>query len=59
MPALLEHPPLFGLGIGYVDAHLVAATVLTLDARLWARGKRLGAAAVQLGIKQPGDAQMP
>ncbi len=57
--ALIEHQQLFGLGIGYVDAHLMAAIMLTPGARLWTRDKRLGAAAVQLGINQPGDAQMP
>jgi predicted nucleic acid-binding protein len=32
---------LFGLGIGYVDAHLLAAVRLTPDALLWTRDKRL------------------
>ena len=41
---------LFGLGIGYVDAHLLAATLLTTDASLWTRDKRLAAAAADLGI---------
>ena len=30
-----------GTGIGYVDVHLLAATRLTADARLWTRDKRL------------------
>jgi predicted nucleic acid-binding protein len=47
---LVETHRLFGLGIGYVDAHLLAATLLTADARLWTRDKRLAAAAVDLGI---------
>jgi predicted nucleic acid-binding protein len=41
---------LSGLGIGYVDAHLLAATQLTPDARLWTRDKRLDRAAERLGI---------
>ena len=41
---------LFGLGIGYVDAHLLAATKLTTAARLWTRDKRLAAVAVQHGL---------
>ena len=41
---------LFGLGIGYVDAHLLAATVLTTDARLWTRDKRLAVVAVEHGL---------
>ena len=40
---------LFGLGIGYVDAHLLAATALSSDASLWTRDKRLRAAAAALG----------
>ncbi|QIE26197.1 Ribonuclease VapC32 (plasmid) [Caballeronia sp. SBC1] len=40
---------LSGLGIGYVDASLLASTRLTPDARLWTRDKRLHAAADRLG----------
>jgi predicted nucleic acid-binding protein len=47
---LVETRRLFGLGIGYVDAHLLAATLLTTDASLWTRDKRLAAAAANLGI---------
>jgi predicted nucleic acid-binding protein len=36
-------------GIGYVDAHLLAATALTESARLWTRDKRLSALAAELG----------
>ena len=41
---------LFGLGIGYVDAHLLAATRLTTDARLWTADKRLQNAAERLNL---------
>jgi hypothetical protein len=41
---------LTGLGIGYVDAHLLAATRLTAGASLWTRDKRLLAAAGRLGL---------
>jgi predicted nucleic acid-binding protein len=47
---LIETQRLFGLGIGYVDAHLLAATLLTTDASLWTRDKRLAAASTDLGI---------
>ncbi len=47
---LVENRCLFGLGIGYVDAHLLAATLLTADSNLWTRDKRLAAAATQIGI---------
>lgn len=40
---------LFGMGIGYVDAHLLASTRLN-GVMLWTRDKRLRAAAVALKI---------
>jgi predicted nucleic acid-binding protein len=45
----IERHRLHGKGIGYVDAHLLVATALTGDAKLWTRDKRLHAAAVELG----------
>ena len=47
--AMVEHHRLFGFGIGYVDAHLLAATLLTAGTGLWTRDKRLASVAVQLG----------
>lgn len=47
---LIERQHLFGLGIVYVDTHLLAATLLTTDAGLWTRDKRLAGAAADLGI---------
>jgi predicted nucleic acid-binding protein len=41
---------LFGLGIGYVDAHLLAAVGLTAGAALWTRDRRLRGAAARLGF---------
>jgi hypothetical protein len=41
---------LFALGIGYVDAHLLAAVRLTAGAALWTRDKRLKGAADRLGL---------
>ncbi len=41
---------LHGIGIGYVDAHLLAATRLTPGTRLWTLDKRLHAAASQLEL---------
>ena len=46
----IEHHELHGLGIGYVDAQLLAATQLTPDAGLWTNDKRLAAAAARLGL---------
>jgi predicted nucleic acid-binding protein len=41
---------LFGLGIGYIDAHLLASTRLTPDTTLWTRDKRLLAVATRLSL---------
>lgn len=46
----IERQRLFELGIGYVDAHLLAATRLTAGATLWTRDKRLRLAADGLGL---------
>lgn len=53
--ALIENRQLYGIGIGFVDAQLLASTLLTTDAGLWARDKRLQSAAAKLGIgTEPG-----
>lgn len=41
---------LFGLGIGYVDAHLLASVRLTPGTSIWTRDKRLLAAAARLSL---------
>jgi predicted nucleic acid-binding protein len=46
----IDRQALFGLGIGYVDAHLLAAVRLTAGAKLWTCDSRLQAAATQLGL---------
>ncbi|MGH9022630.1 MAG: type II toxin-antitoxin system VapC family toxin [Acidimicrobiia bacterium] len=46
----IERHELHGLGIGYVDAQLLAATQLTPDARLWTHDQRLTAAALRLDL---------
>jgi len=46
---LIDQHELFGLGIGYVDAQLLASTMLTADAALWTRDRRLRATAERLG----------
>ncbi len=51
---LVENEHLRGRGIGYVDAHLLAATLLTAGGRLWTRDKRLAGAATQLGLRHVG-----
>jgi predicted nucleic acid-binding protein len=47
---LIDEQALFGLGIGYVDAHLLAAVRLTQDASLWTRDKQLITAGQRLGV---------
>ena len=45
----VESNALYGRGIGYVDVHLLAATMLTPETTLWTRDKRLHEAAETLG----------
>ncbi len=47
---LVERHRLFGRGIGYVDAHLIASCLLRPALRLWTRDRRLGDAARDLGV---------
>lgn len=51
--AFIDRVGLHGLGIGYVDAHLLTSVRLTPDARLWTRDRRLLAAAARLGVALP------
>lgn len=41
---------LYGIGIGYIDAHLLAAVRLAPGTTLWTRDKRLLAACTRLGL---------
>jgi predicted nucleic acid-binding protein len=50
MRALVDAHELHGLGVGYVDAQLLAATLLSEDASLWTRDRRLRAAAQRLNV---------
>ena len=47
---LVERERLFGLGVGYVDAHLLASVRLTPGVSLWTRDRRLNVVAQKLGI---------
>ena len=47
---LVDREALFGRGIGYVDAHLLAAARLTAGTKLWTHDRRLQAVAAQLGL---------
>jgi predicted nucleic acid-binding protein len=46
----IDRHALFGCGIGYIDAHLLAAVQLTAGAELWTNDGRLRGVAIQLGV---------
>lgn len=47
--AFVEGRDLPGRGLGWVDAHLLAAVLLTPGTRLWTRDRALAEAAAELG----------
>ncbi len=47
---LIERRKLMGRGIGYLDAHLLAATALARPARLWTSDHNLARVAAELGL---------
>ena len=47
---MIERRALMGRGIGYIDMHLLASTVLAADARLWTRDRRLARVAAELEL---------
>lgn len=47
---LVERERLFGQDIGWVDAHLLASTLLTDNMRLWTKDRRLLATATRLRL---------
>jgi len=47
---LIDQNQLFGLGIGYIDAHLLAAVQVTAGAALWTRDRRLANVASRLEL---------
>ena len=51
---MIEARQLYGLGIGFVDAALVASCLLQPGTRLWTRDRRLRAVAEEIGIAVPG-----
>jgi hypothetical protein len=48
---LIEARNLYSRGIGFVDAHLIAAALLNSGVQLWTRDKRLRAVAEFFGIE--------
>lgn len=49
----IENHALYGLGIGLIDAHLLASTQLSGNIKLWTQEKRLLAAALRLNLAAP------
>jgi predicted nucleic acid-binding protein len=49
---LIEREQLMGLGIGYVDAHLLASAKLS-HTKLWTQDRRLAALAQERGLAMP------
>ena len=47
---LIDRRGLMGRGIGSLDVHLLASTILTPDARIWTGDRRFAEAASALGI---------
>jgi hypothetical protein len=48
--AFINQSKLYGLGVGYIDAHLLASVRLTPGTLLWTFDKRLRAVASQFGL---------
>ena len=50
---LIERETLFGMGVGYVDAQLLAAARLTPGSTLWTRDRRLQSVARRMSLAMP------
>lgn len=47
---LIDRMTLMGRGLGYLDAHLLASTILAPGTRLWTRDRPLARVATELGL---------
>jgi len=47
---MIETHRLFGKGLGYIDAHLLASALISGKLNLWTADKRLDASANKLGV---------
>ena len=52
---MIDEHKLWGTGIGYSDAHLLASARLSPDGYLWTRDKKLHAQAARLGVAYEGE----
>ena len=53
---LIESERLWGIGLGYIDASLLASTLLTESCQLWTRDRRMHEVAERLGVAYSGTA---
>ena len=51
----IDNNKLMGRGIGFIDAHLMAATAMADSSRIWTRDKRLERAASDLNLAITGN----
>ena len=47
--AVVEREKIQGLGVGWIDAHLLVSVLITPEAMLWTRDRRLNALAQRFG----------
>lgn len=47
---MVSRRALYGRGIGWVDAHLLASTLIAAGSRLWTRDRRLATVAAELNV---------
>ena len=50
---LISDHKLYGCGAGYIDLHLLASVLLTPEARLWTKDRRLNELALSFGVAYP------
>lgn len=49
---MIEVHKLYGKGLGYIDTHLLASTLISRNLKLWTTDKRLKASAKKLGVAE-------
>ncbi|TVQ23612.1 MAG: type II toxin-antitoxin system VapC family toxin [Spirochaetaceae bacterium] len=52
---LIETHSLMGRGVGLIDMHLLASSLITPDTKLWTHDKRLNHIADELGVSYEGN----
>ena len=52
--SVIERHRLNGLGVGFIDCHLLVSAMLSPDTSLWTRDGRLGAVAGEMDVRYDG-----